>query len=205
MELLGLGAATVGETGAKVMHARLRPAWRGARVCGPALTVRCAPGDNLAVHVAVARAPAACVLVVSVGGEEERGYWGEVLTTAAMSRGVAGLVIEGGVRDISALESLGFPVFSTTVALRGATKTGAGDVGHAVEVGGVRVETGDVVVADADGVAVIARDTLEEVTAAGKARADKESAMFVELRAGRTTLELLGIDSSPIDVADGLH
>lgn len=204
-ELLSLGAATVGETGARIMSPRVRAAWPGARACGPALSVRCAPGDNLAVHVAVAAAPAGCVLVVSVGDEEERGYWGEVLTTAAMARSVSGLVIGGGVRDVAALESHGFPVFSTMVALRGATKTGAGEVGTVVEVGGVSVSTGDWVVADGDGVAVVPRDSLEVVLDAARARAEKETRMFGELRSGRTTLELLAIDPSPVVVAEDLY
>src|SRR6476646_6321377 len=117
-----LGAATVGESGGRPMSPRVRAAWPGARISAPAFPVTCAAGDNLAIHVAVAEAPAGYVLVVSVGIEAERGYWGEVLTTGAEARGIAGLVIDGGVRDVTALEAHGFPVFSTMIALRGATK-----------------------------------------------------------------------------------
>ena len=147
------------------MCARVRAAWPGARLCAPVLTVRCTPGDNLAIHVAVARAPRAA-LVVTVGDDEEHGYWGEVLTTAARTGWIAGLVIEGGVRDVAAVQAVGFPVFSTMVALKGTTKHQGGEVGAPVEVGGVRVCTGDWVVADSDGVAVIRADMLDEVTAA---------------------------------------
>ncbi|HUC36570.1 MAG TPA: RraA family protein [Acidimicrobiales bacterium] len=199
-ELLALGAATAGEAGATPMQARIRAAWPGARLSGSVLTVRCSPGDNLAIHVAVSSAPAATVLVVSVGDDEERGYWGEVLTTAALARGLAGLVVQGGVRDVSAVASLGFPVFATMTALGGTAKSGGGEVGAPVEVGGVRVCTGDWVVGDADGVVVVERDALERVTERARARAEKERRLFVELRAGRTTTELLGLDASAVEV-----
>src|SRR4051794_13795245 len=153
--LLALGAATLGESGGLPMASSVRAAWPGARLAAPAFAVRCTPGDNLAIHVAVARAPSPSVLVVDVGEEPERGYWGEVLTTAAATRGVAGLVINGGVRDVAALQAHAFPVFSTRIALRGATKEQPGAIGGSADVGGVTVHTGDWVVGDADGVVAI--------------------------------------------------
>jgi len=140
------------------------------------------------------------VLVVSVGGDEEHGYWGEVLTTAAMASALGGLVIEGGVRDVAAVAGLGFPVFSTRTALAGTTKTERGEVGGPVDVGGVSVSFGDWLVADHDGVVVIGGRDLPTVTEASHARAQKERELFGELRAGRTTLELLVLDPSPVDV-----
>src|SRR5204863_1856327 len=113
VEALALGAATLGESGARRMDPRMKPAWSGARVAGPAFTVRCSPGDNLAIHVAVTRAPAGSVLVADMSGARDFGYWGEVLTTAAETRGIAGLVIDACVRDADALAAHGFPVFST--------------------------------------------------------------------------------------------
>lgn len=199
-ELLELGAATIGEAGGRPMNPRLRPVWAGARLCGPALTVSCSPGDNLPVHVAVAHATAGSVLVVSVGDDEEHGYWGEVLTTAALARELAGLVIQGGVRDTDAVARLGFPIFSTMTALAGTTKNRSGAVGTTVEVGGTTVSTGDWLVADEDGVVVVDRGDLAKVMEAARARAQKESRLFDELRAGRTTLELLALDPSSVDV-----
>lgn len=193
-----LGAATVGESGGRPMSPRVRAAWPGARISAPAFPVTCAAGDNLAIHVAVAEAPAGSVLVVSVGIEAERGYWGEVLTTGAEARGIAGLVIDGGVRDLSALEAHGFPVFSTMIALRGATKEHPGRVGGSAIVGDIQVEQDDWIVADADGVAVVPHTKIADVLAAGQAREAKEAKYFEELRAGRTTIELLALDTGPI-------
>jgi 4-hydroxy-4-methyl-2-oxoglutarate aldolase len=160
--------------------------------------VRCTPGDNLAIHVAVACAPAGSALVVDVGDADELGYWGEVLTTAAEARGIAGLVIDGGVRDSDALEAHAFPVFATTVALRGASKSLPGTVGSPVDVGGESVAAGDWLVADADGVVVVTAEVIDDVLGAARTRAEKESAMFRALREGRTTIELLGLDTTPV-------
>jgi 4-hydroxy-4-methyl-2-oxoglutarate aldolase len=204
-ELLALGAATLGESGARLLPPRIRPAWSGARLAAPAVPVRCAPGDNLAVHVAVATAPAGHALVVDVGDVPHRGYWGEVLTTGAEARQLAGLVIDGGVRDVDALGAHGFPVFSATVALRGATKRERGSVGLPVEVAGTRVAPGDWVVGDVDGVVIVPGEALDDVLAAGQARADKEAGFFEALESGSTTVGLLGLDVSSIEVREEEH
>ena len=198
-QLMALGAATLGESGGRPMASRIRAVWPGARLAAPAFAVRCTPGDNLAVHVAVARAPVGSALAVEVGIERERGYWGEVLATAAQARGIAGLVIDGCVRDVAALEGHGFPVFSTGVALPGASKELPGAAGGSAEVGEVPVRTGDWLVGDDDGVTVVAATELEDVLAAGAARAEREQALFAALREGKTTVDLLGLDPTPID------
>jgi len=198
-ELLVLGAATLGEAGGAAMAPRIRAAWPGAALAGPAYAVMCSLGDNLAIHAAVAAAPRGSVLCVEVEGEPELGYWGEVLTTGAESRGIAGLVIDACVRDVAALEAHGFPVFAAGIALPGAAKVGPGSVGGVATVGGVLVATGDVVVGDRDGVTVIASARQDEIIAAGRARADAESVMFDKLRRGATTVELLSLDLSSIE------
>jgi 4-hydroxy-4-methyl-2-oxoglutarate aldolase len=198
-QLMALGAATLGESGGRPMRARIRPAWPGARLAAPAFTVRCTSGDNLAIHVAVARAPAGSALAVDVGLEPELGYWGEVLTTAAEGRRLSGLVVDGCVRDVSAIEAHRFPVFSTGVALPGATKKLPGATGGSAVVGDVQVRTGDWVVGDADGVTVVPSRQLDDVLAAGTARAERERALFDALRARKTTVELLGLDPTSID------
>jgi 4-hydroxy-4-methyl-2-oxoglutarate aldolase len=197
--LARLGAATLGESGARAMSNRVRAAWEGASLAAPAYPVRCSPGDNLAIHVGVARAPAGSTLVVDVGDVRELGYWGEVLTTAAEARGLTGLVIDGCVRDVAALAAHRFPVFSTGLALPGATKVLPGTVGDRAVVGGVDVALGDWVVGDGDGVVVVPGATVRDVVAAGHARAEKERGYFAALRGGATTLELLDLDPTPID------
>jgi len=196
--LLALGSATLGESGGRPMRARVRPVWAGATVAARAFTARCTPGDNLAIHVAVAHAPAGHVLVVDVGPEREFGYWGEVLTTAAESRGIAGLVIDGCVRDAAALTAHGFPVFSTGIALPGATKHRPGEIGSSAPVGGVEVATGDWIVGDVDGVTVVPAGAIDDVVAAGRAREEKEAGLFERLRDGATTIDLLDLDPSPV-------
>jgi 4-hydroxy-4-methyl-2-oxoglutarate aldolase len=194
--LAALGSATLGESGGQAAHRRLRPVWPGASIAAPAYTVGCTPGDNLAVHVAVTKAPRGSVLVVDVGQVADRGYWGEVLTTAAEAAGLAGLVLDGCVRDVGALEAHGFPVFSAGIALTGATKDKPGTVGLPVRVGGVAVSARDWVVADVDGITFVRGGAVDEVLAAGRAREAKEAGFFEALRAGHTTVELLGLGAS---------
>jgi 4-hydroxy-4-methyl-2-oxoglutarate aldolase len=200
--LLQLGSATLGESGGRATDRRLKPAWSGAALAAPAYTVGCTPGDNLAVHVGVTTAPAGSVLVVDVGEVADRGYWGEVLTTAAEAAGLVGLVIDGGVRDVAALEAHGFPVFSSTIALPGASKDQPGTVGAPVRVGGVPIAAGDWVVGDVDGVTVIPAASLAAVREAGVAREAKEAGFFTALRDGKTTVELLNLDASLITVTE---
>ena len=200
--LARLGAATLGESGGRAAHRRLRPAWVGAQIAAPAYPVRCTPGDNLAVHVAVTKAPRGSALVVDVGQVADRGYWGEVLTTAAESAEIAGLVLDGGVRDTGALAAHGFPVFSSTIALTGATKDKPGSVGRPARVGGVLVAPGDWVVADVDGVTFVASESVDDVLAAGRAREAKEAGFFESLRSGSTTVDLLGLDAALVEGPD---
>ena len=196
--LLELGTATLGESGARVMPPRIRPQWPGAGLAGPAFPVRCSPGDNLALHVAASMAPAGSVLVADVGVLAERGYWGEVLTAAALARGLGGLVIDGGVRDVDALEARRFPVFATVVALRGASKELPGTAGVPIVVAGVEVAPGDWVVGDRDGVVVVPAQSCDEVRRHAGDRTRKERAMFEALGGGSTTVELLGLETSPV-------
>ena len=195
--LMTLGSATLGESGGRPMHPRIRAAWPRATLAAPAYAVTCATSDNLAVHAAVAEAPAGWALVVAAD-PPERGYWGEVLTTGAEARGITGLVIDGGVRDVAALEAHRFPVFSALIALQGAVKVAGGEIGGLARVGDVDVATGDWVVCDRDGVTVVPAAALSEVVERGRARAAKEAVMFAELRAGSTTVELLDLDTTPV-------
>jgi 4-hydroxy-4-methyl-2-oxoglutarate aldolase len=172
--------------------------WPGARFAGPAFAVSCPVGDNLALHAAVAQAPRGSVLAVTVAGDVSRGYWGEVLATAAQAAGIVALVIDGTVRDLERLAALRFPVFARGHSLPGASKSGPGEIGGTIALGDVTVRTGDWLVGDADGIVAISPEALDDVLAAARAREAKEREMFDRLKAGATTVELLGLDVSSI-------
>jgi 4-hydroxy-4-methyl-2-oxoglutarate aldolase len=193
-ELLRLGSATVYEaSGAEGgLDPAIQALWPGASLCGVALPVECAVGDNLAIHRALEAASPGTVLVVDAHGHLA-GYWGEVMTTAAQARGVTGLVIDGGARDTSALERQGFAVFARGRSILRTVKHEPGRTGEPAVVGGVLVRTGDVMVGDADGLVAIRAERLQEVLEASRARVDKEDAIMARLRAGELTLDLLGL------------
>jgi len=200
-ELIELGAATLAESGAVPLSPRIRPMWKGAAFAGPALTVACAAGDNLAVHAAVAVARPGDVVAFSLAGDPARGYWGEVLTTAAQAAGVAALVIDGAVRDVAAIEQHGFPVFATGIALRGAAKAGPGSLRVPIALGDAIVRPGDWLAGDADGVVAIAAGDLADCRAVGAARRAREAGFLTRLRSGASTVDLLALDTGPIENA----
>ena len=193
-ELLTLGAATLYEASGwdVFLPAGIRAAWPAARIVGTALPVRAAAGDNLPLHLALEQAEPGEVLVVDAAGAPH-GYWGEVLTVAAQQRGVLGLVIHGGVRDIDRLEELGFPAFSSCIALEGTLKDDLGTVGEPIRIGRADVERGDVVVADRDGVVVIPAKIFAEVLEKSRARGVKEAQFIERIRAGESTVDLYGL------------
>ncbi|MGO1410487.1 MAG: RraA family protein [Microbacterium sp.] len=184
-ELLEIGASTVYEGSGQQwwVDPRIRPAWRGARLAGPAFTVKAATGDNLALQRAVREAPAGAVLVVDAGGGEF-GHWGGILTEIALLRGLRGLVIDGTVRDIDEIEKLGFPIFSTGIAMRHANKSDPGVIGEQISLAGRTVRTGDVVVADADGVAIVPSDSAASALESARARAERERLRIATIRGG---------------------
>jgi 4-hydroxy-4-methyl-2-oxoglutarate aldolase len=193
--LSGFDPATLYEAAGKqgMVDPGIRPAWAGARLCGAALTVECPPADNLMLHVAVAEAEAGIVIVADAGGYLLAGAWGEILTEAARVRGVAGLAIDGAVRDVEAIASRRFPVFSRGAAIGACTKEKPGKVNVPIRFGGTIVNPGDVIVGDADGLVVIARDRAHEVYEAAVLRREREAEIMEELRRGRTTIEILGL------------
>jgi 4-hydroxy-4-methyl-2-oxoglutarate aldolase len=201
--LAELGAATVHEAYGRrgALPSAIKPIDRSFRLCGPAFTVLCPPADNLWIHRAVYAARPGDVLVVGVrGGYTEAGYWGEILSQAALARRLGGLVLEGGVRDVDQIAGLGFPVFAANVCLRGTSKepTGDGRLGEPVRIGEVTVHPGYAVVADADGVVVVEAARIAAVATASRTRREQEQTILDDLRRGATTLELLGLaaDSS---------
>lgn len=167
----------------------IRPSWPGARLAGPAFTVRGAGGDNLARHRAVAAAPPNHILVADLAGSAY-GHWGEVLAVAAQQRGILGLVIDGGVRDREELRALDFPVFSRHDSVRGTGKWAPGTLKVPIVIGGVQVSTGDLVVGDVDGVVVLPRERVAAILEEADRRVAQEHDILTALRAGHTTLDL---------------
>lgn len=157
------------------------------------MTVHCAPGDNLALHHALEVAGSGDVIVCTTGGAGDHGYWGEVMTVAAIARGVAGLVIDGGVRDLERLRTLRFPVFARHACMRGTIKQGPGKINEPMIIGQVLVRPGDVIVGDLDGVLALAAEKAPGVYDAALQRRAKERWLVDELQRGRTTVELLNL------------
>jgi 4-hydroxy-4-methyl-2-oxoglutarate aldolase len=189
-----LGTATLFEASGLpcAVDPALRPVWSGAFIAAPAYPVSCSPGDNLALQIALERAPRGSALVVDARGFVA-GYWGEVLTAAAEAAGLVGLVIDGGVRDTAAIAARKFAVFTRGISVRGTVKASAPSVGAPISLTGVPVAAGDWGVADDDGVVVIPADHVERTISSGEARADKEAQMMQRLADGARMLDLLGL------------
>jgi regulator of RNase E activity RraA len=168
------------------------PAWPAARVLGPAFTAQGGPGDNLALHHAVAQAAPGDVIVLAVGGERRRAHCGGIVATAARTRGVAGLVVDGAVRDRDELEKIGLPVFHLGASPLKPSKDGPAELGVPVGIGGVRIEPGDLIAADADGIVVVPAALADELAAAASELEAREIEILAELAAGRTTPEIYG-------------
>ncbi|MEN9905065.1 MAG: hypothetical protein RLZZ555_1630 [Pseudomonadota bacterium] len=191
-----LPTATLHEAGKKIgaLPSAIKPVAPQFRFAGSALTVHSPPGDNLWLHRALEVAQPGDVMVVFASGAHEHGYWGEIMTTMAQVRGLAGLVIDGCVRDGALLGEIGFPVFARGLCIQGTGKDfGAiGWINHPVLMGQVIVHPGDLVVGDGDGVVVIPRDRAAEVIQASQRREAEEAAILERLRQGETTMSVYG-------------
>jgi 4-hydroxy-4-methyl-2-oxoglutarate aldolase len=178
------------------LPAAIRPLRHDWLLCGPVFPVQCPGGDNLWLHRAIYAARPGDVLLVQPAGNDEFGYWGEVMTTAAIARGLAGLVIDGGIRDFRQLCEMPFPVFSRSVTLRGTGKDfGArGWLGAPLLFGTTIVNPGDLLLGDCDGVVVVPRNQVEAGIAASHAREEKEARIMDLLRSGETTLDLFDLN-----------
>ena len=184
--------ATIHEAQGKLgaIDARIKPIQPGLQLCGPAITAKCHIGDNLMIFEAINLAQPGDVLVVSAGDNPDQGGFGDVLAAACIGKGIAGLVIDAGVRDIRDLTAMGFPVWSKAISAQGTVKETLGSVNVPVVCAGALVEAGDVIVADDDGVCVVRRAEAEEVANTAEKRLAAEEAKRKRLAAGELGLDI---------------
>ncbi|MFM0166715.1 4-carboxy-4-hydroxy-2-oxoadipate aldolase/oxaloacetate decarboxylase [Paraburkholderia sediminicola] len=196
--LRDFGSATVYEAqGARgALDSGIKPIHPTMRVAGPAVTVDIRPADNLMLHYAMLKVKPGDVLVVDAKGFLEAGPWGDVFTEQAVRQGVAGLVINGAVRDAQSIIQMGFPVFCRGLCIKGTAKNQPGKLNVPVCIGDVQINPGDIVIGDQDGVVVVQRHEADDVIRSSQAREDKEAKFRARIRDGATTVELMGLEET---------
>lgn len=196
-ELKRCGSATVHEAADRrgALPSEIKPVDDKIRLCGPAFTVLCPAGDNLWLHKAIVAAKPGDIIVADVGNFYEAGYWGEIMTHAALNRGLGGLVINGCVRDKELLVELPLPVFSRGLCIQGTKKDKAarGALSCPIRVGNEIIYPGDIIVGDADGVVILEPDKAARVLEAAKEREKKEERIIQDLKTGKSTLEIYNL------------
>src|SRR3979411_1257265 len=200
-----LGVATAHEAYGRfgLMKPYMRPVWAGGEAAGTAVTVLTQPGDNWMIHVAVEQCRPGDILVVGCTADNTDGMFGDLLATSLMARGVTGLVIDAGCRDVKSLREMGFPVWSKAISAKGTVKATLGAVNVPVVCAGINVLPGDAVVADDDGVVVIGRKDAADVVAKGEKRAADEEGKRKQLTAGKLGLDMYGMREPRAEAGPG--
>jgi 4-hydroxy-4-methyl-2-oxoglutarate aldolase len=194
-ELARLGSATVYEAGGRrgYVDADLHQILPGSRVAGPARTVVCGQDDNLMVHAVMADVQPGEVIVLTMPSPRPVALVGDLLATQAKAQGAAGMLIDASVRDIEELVELGLPIWARWIRVKGAAKDVAGTIGEPVVVGGATIRTGDLLVLDADGVAVVEHERVDEVLGASLQREERERVKRAKLQGGALSYDLDGL------------
>ena len=189
------GSATVSEAQGRtgLMRPYIRPIYQPARIAGLAVTVWCQPGDNMMIHASIETCRPGDVLVVATMSESSDGMFGELLATSCRAHGIAGLVIDAGVRDVAELTALQFPAWAKAISAQGTVKATPGSVNVPIVCAGALVHPGDVVVADGDGVVVVPAATASEVARLSAARAADEAKTRERLQRGELGVDLFGL------------
>lgn len=191
-----LGTATIYEAQGAIgaIDSAIKPLARGMKMAGQALTLQMRPGDNLMIHYALLHAQQGQVLVINCDGFTGAGIWGDVLTTQAQKIGLAGLVVNGAIRDSDSIIDAGFPVFAKGICIRGTEKKQPGTLNTPLLINDCIIHPGDIIVGDSDGLVVIEQTRLDDVMRLSAQREEKERLFKEKITAGASTAELMGLD-----------
>ncbi|HER24777.1 MAG TPA: 4-carboxy-4-hydroxy-2-oxoadipate aldolase/oxaloacetate decarboxylase [Candidatus Atribacteria bacterium] len=191
-----IAVATVYEASSRkgFINPKIKPIFRGMKLCGPAFTVQTAPGDNIMLHKALEKAQEGDIIVATVGDEYEYGYWGDLMAIQAKTKKIGGLAIDGCVRDSEEIIEMGFPIFSRGVAIRGTVKASLGLINYPINFGGTTVNPGDLILGDDDGMVCVKLQDCIEILAKSKERVQKEEVKAKALMSGISSVEYNRLD-----------
>ena len=191
-----ISVATVYEASGRkgFVNPKIKPIFRGMKLCGPAFTVQTVPGDNLMLHKALEKAQEGDIIVATVGDEYEYGYWGDLMAIQAKAKKLGGLAIDGCVRDSEEIIEKGFPIFSRGLAIRGTVKASLGLINYPINFGGTVINPGDLILGDDDGIVIVRYEDCKEVLVKSQARIQAEKIKAKALMDGITSVKYNKLD-----------